>query len=296
MNRDDYTIVATYGAEYRGIVQYYLLAGDVFRLEPAALGHGDLDAQDPGRQAPIHGVEDGRPVHRATIDTPHGLRACFEARVERAGRQPLVARFGGIPLERQRGRGPHRPHPRPGHPTRARSWSPGSCNGRCELCEQPGKVRRPPRPRPRRPRPSPAQASPSGRVLMASKRRKTLVVCRPCHDAIHSRRPAASRRDHWRAGCPETGPSGSAGGRTEKDLPSGHLAARPTQFVRDIDTRSRSVVRHLSPARIGVSASPRRPIALPGPPVRACWQRRCVLPEHRRAWTRQPRWLSARPP
>jgi hypothetical protein len=32
LNRDDYTIVATYGAEYRGIVQYYLQAGDVFRL------------------------------------------------------------------------------------------------------------------------------------------------------------------------------------------------------------------------------------------------------------------------
>ena len=29
---DDYTIVAKYGAEYRGIVQYYLLAGDVQRL------------------------------------------------------------------------------------------------------------------------------------------------------------------------------------------------------------------------------------------------------------------------
>jgi group II intron reverse transcriptase/maturase len=32
INNDDYTIVATYGAEYRGLVQYYLLAGDVYRL------------------------------------------------------------------------------------------------------------------------------------------------------------------------------------------------------------------------------------------------------------------------
>jgi hypothetical protein len=34
--------------------------------------------------------------HRTTIDTPHGKRRCFEARLEREGRQPLVARFGGI--------------------------------------------------------------------------------------------------------------------------------------------------------------------------------------------------------
>ena len=31
-NLDDYDIVATFGAEYRGIVNYYLLAGDVWRL------------------------------------------------------------------------------------------------------------------------------------------------------------------------------------------------------------------------------------------------------------------------
>src|SRR6266496_3392182 len=33
LNRDDLTIISTYGAEYRGLVQYYLLAGDVWRLK-----------------------------------------------------------------------------------------------------------------------------------------------------------------------------------------------------------------------------------------------------------------------
>ena len=32
INRDDLTIISTYGAEYRGLVQYYLLATDVWRL------------------------------------------------------------------------------------------------------------------------------------------------------------------------------------------------------------------------------------------------------------------------
>ena len=32
VNDSDYTIVATYGAEYRGLVNHYLLAGDVWRL------------------------------------------------------------------------------------------------------------------------------------------------------------------------------------------------------------------------------------------------------------------------
>jgi hypothetical protein len=39
--------------------------------------------------------------HAAKIQTPHGLRTCYQARVERAGKQPLVARLGGIPLVRK---------------------------------------------------------------------------------------------------------------------------------------------------------------------------------------------------
>ena len=38
--------------------------------------------------------------YKAKIDTPHGPRTCFEARVHRDGKKDLVARFGGIPLLR----------------------------------------------------------------------------------------------------------------------------------------------------------------------------------------------------
>ena len=52
--------------------------------------------------------------HKAKIVTPHGPRVCFEASIAREGRNPLVARFGGIPLKRQKtatltDRQPHRP-------------------------------------------------------------------------------------------------------------------------------------------------------------------------------------------
>jgi hypothetical protein len=38
----------------------------------------------------------------AKTETPQGLRTCFEARIQRHGKQDLVARFGGIPLVRKR--------------------------------------------------------------------------------------------------------------------------------------------------------------------------------------------------
>ena len=61
LNLDDYDIVRIYGAEYRGIVNYYLLAQDVWRLGRAALERRDIHAENPGRQARVHRRHDGGP-------------------------------------------------------------------------------------------------------------------------------------------------------------------------------------------------------------------------------------------
>ena len=63
--------------------------------------------------------------------------------------------------------------------------------GRCELCEQRAEMHvhhvraLADLTQPGRPQPAWAQ-------LMAKRRRKTLVVCRPCHDIIHARPPTAT--------------------------------------------------------------------------------------------------------
>lgn len=128
--------------------------------------------------------------HRAKIQTPHGIRTCFEARVERDGKQPLVARFGGTPLARDKDAKlkdrvlTPRPHPRKELVTRL-------LKRRCELCGDPAKVlvhqvR------------NLAQLEglgsdqPAWAALMIRMRPKTLVVCHPCHEAIHHRHPTAN--------------------------------------------------------------------------------------------------------
>jgi hypothetical protein len=65
--------------------------------------------------------------------------------------------------------------------------------------------------------------------LMARRRRKTLVICRPCHEDIHAGRATAPTRkdDHWRAGCRETGMPCSGRGRRKRNLRQGHLAGGP---------------------------------------------------------------------
>ncbi|MGH8931183.1 MAG: maturase, partial [Egibacteraceae bacterium] len=127
--------------------------------------------------------------HRAKTQTPQGLRTCIEARVERPGKPALVARFGGIPLTRNKDTVlvDHVPkqltYPRKELVARL-------LTRRCELCGEPGKVLVH-QVRKLASLGKPNTGQPAWAALMARKRRKTLVVCRPCHDAIHGG-PAAN--------------------------------------------------------------------------------------------------------
>ena len=189
-NRSDYDIVAAYGAQYRGIVQYYLLAGDVHRmdrlrwvmetslLKTLAAKHGSSVAKMAAR-------------YKAVIETPHGPRTCFEAvRIREANQKPLVARFGGIPLKRQKtailtDRVPGREnYPRKEIITRL-------LRNTCELCQHSGQVQVHHVAR-LADLAHPGHGQPAWARLMAKRRRKTLVVCPSCHDQIHAERPPAT--------------------------------------------------------------------------------------------------------
>ena len=183
LNLDDYDIVRIYGAEYRGVVGYYLLAGDVWRLhtlrwnaetsmlKTLAAKHQSTVAKMAAR-------------YKAKIQTPHGLRTCFEARVPRNGKKDLVARFGGIPLLRIKNGIIADPVPVP-VPLPRKELICRLRKRRCELCghgtvvdvHQVARLAR---------LGGPGPGQPAWAALMARKRRKTLVVCQPCHEVIHA--------------------------------------------------------------------------------------------------------------
>ena len=100
LHDEDFTIVAKYQAEYRGLVQYYLLAQDVFRL---GVLHWVMETSLLKTLAGKHRSTVTKMARRykVSVPTPVGPRTCLQVRVERdGGRKPLVARFGGIPLQR----------------------------------------------------------------------------------------------------------------------------------------------------------------------------------------------------
>ncbi len=182
-NLHDYDVVATFGAEYRGIVGYYLLATDVWRLRDLRW-HAETSMLTTLAAKHQSTVSKMAAKHKAKIETRYGPRTCFEARIHRNGKPDLVARFGGIPLARDKGavlldRVPQpAPHPR-------KELIHRLLTRRCELCGEPGKVlvhqvRKLANLGPAGP------GQPAWAAVMATKRRKTLVVCVACHDLIHA--------------------------------------------------------------------------------------------------------------
>jgi group II intron reverse transcriptase/maturase len=188
INRDDLAIISSYGAEYRGLIQYYLLAGDVWRLSRLewVAKTSMLKTMAAKHDSPVSKMAR---KYKATISTAHGPRTCFEASVERPGRKPRIARFGGIPLRRQKKAviDDRSPVPVP----RRKELTSRLQTGCCEWCEQKTTVevhqvrKLADLKQPGRPQPAWAQ-------IMAKMRRKTLVVCLTCHQAIHAKQPAAT--------------------------------------------------------------------------------------------------------
>jgi group II intron reverse transcriptase/maturase len=182
-NLPDYDIVQTYGAEYRGVANYYLLAQDVWRLNRLRWNAETSMLKTLGAKHKST-VTKMAARHKAKVITDDGPRTCFEARRKREGKPDLVARFGGIPLKRDRRAVIRDPAPIP-PATPYRELIHRLRRKRCELCEHGatvtvhhvaklaslGK-------------PGPGQ--PAWAALMARMRRKTLIVCAPCHEYIHA--------------------------------------------------------------------------------------------------------------
>ena len=183
INNDDHTIVATYGAEYRGIVQYYLLAGDVYRLHRLewVMKTSMLKTLAGKHHSTVSKMA---AKHKAKIETPHGLRTCFEARVHRESRPALVARFGGIPLKRQKTAVvSDRQPPRVSYPHK--ELTRRLLANTCEICKQTGDIQvHHVRKLADLARPGTHQTP--WAQLMARRRRKSLMVCGACHEQIHT--------------------------------------------------------------------------------------------------------------
>jgi group II intron reverse transcriptase/maturase len=188
LGNHDFSIVAQYQQEYCGLVQYYLLASDVSRLWSLewTMRLSLLKTLAAKHQTTVNSIV---ARYQTTTITPEGKQLkCFEVRIEREDKPASVARFGGVSLKRQ-----------PWAVIESRPYIP-AWSGRTELlqrlladtCELCGAreeievhhIRKLADLKRKR-----GRTRPQWMQQMAIRRRKTLVVCRTCHHAIHQGRP-----------------------------------------------------------------------------------------------------------
>ena len=181
----DYAIVARFQAHWRGFLNYYLMAKNVSKR--LSLVYHTMRTSLLRTLAAKHRTRVAAMARKyaTTIDTEHGPRRVLQVRVERPGKQDLVATFGGLPMQWQK------EVPSCDPPT-IMTWCRNTelverlLADKCELCgstngcevhhvrkladlNQPGR------------RPKPAWAK-----VMLARRRKTLVLCRACHHDLHN--------------------------------------------------------------------------------------------------------------
>jgi group II intron reverse transcriptase/maturase len=215
MLRDSvYTPISTYQAEYRGLVEYYQMAQNLSQAMPKLkwdMERSLTKTLAAKEQIPVPQVYR---KYKATIIVEGKPYKGLQITIEREGKKPLIAQWGGIPLKwNMKAILDDQPE---------RIWSVTSeleerlLADTCEYCGahercQVHHVRalKDLHPKGRKPRPQ-------WMVLMAARQRKTMVVCKTCHEDITYGRPM--RRKETQTGFMHGEPVASRRGSSEKTL------------------------------------------------------------------------------
>lgn len=181
MVNDDFSIVAWYGIVFRGVAEYYCMAHD--RAKKLSKLKHVMQKSMLKTLAAKHKTTVSRVAekYRVQLSTPDGDFTAYQVVVPREGKQPLVATFGGFSLKRQ-------DKAINDEPTRNRNGRTEILErllaDRCEYCEAEGDCQVH---HIRKLAPLLKQKKVTGwKRLMVIRKRKTLVLCRKCHAALHA--------------------------------------------------------------------------------------------------------------
>jgi len=182
---DDFTIMTRYQQEYRGVVQYYQFAHNVswfWKLHWVAKVSLLKTLACKHKTGTIALLR----KYQTRVQTAEGTTyKCLEIQVQRDGKKPLVARFGGIPLKRQ-----------PMAilidqvPITRRSERNELIKrllaDKCELCGSREDIEVHHLRKLADLKDKGGRERPRWVNIMAARRRKTLLVCHACHQTIHT--------------------------------------------------------------------------------------------------------------
>jgi group II intron reverse transcriptase/maturase len=199
LNDDVFSIVAGFESEFRGVVEYYKLALNIHRFRWLKWTMETSLVKTLASKLKIS-VREVYRRYRTTIHYETGPRVALQVTVPRDGKAPLVATWGRTRLARE--------------PYAVLNDQPQKIGYRrteivqrllaetCELCGSRTNVQVHHIKALKDLKRTGKAELPEWKQTMMARRRKTLVVCHPCHVSIHAGRPTSehesSTRD-WRA-------------------------------------------------------------------------------------------------
>jgi group II intron reverse transcriptase/maturase len=190
----DFSIISQYQAEYRGLVQYYLLAFNVHRLWRLhwVMETSLVKTLADKFRTPVSQIYR---KYRRTMPTANGTQKVLVVVIDRGKeKKPLVAMFGGIKLRWQK-HATLEDQPKMVYSSLRSEIVQRLLAQKCELCESKEGPFQVHHIRKLADLDRPGQGEkPLWVKRMASRRRKTLVVCQRCHEDIHRERPQRRKK------------------------------------------------------------------------------------------------------
>src|SRR3989454_2465285 len=198
LNDSEYDIITRYQGEYRGLVNYYGLAQNLARVGYLrwTMATSILKTLASKNQTSV--TKEAKRLH-GTSQTPEGPRNCLKLTIPREGKRPLVATFGGLSLKRVK-------HPvikdqviTP-YPRMRSEIIERLLHDTCEVCGSKEHIEMHHIRRLADLNKEGRREKPLWMKIMISRKRKSMPLCRRCHDAIHSNRLKSKKQGNRRAG------------------------------------------------------------------------------------------------
>ena len=190
-NDSEYDIIVRYQGEYRGLVQYYGLAQNLAQLGYVKWTMETSLLKTLASKNQTSTTKESKRL-QATIKTSDGPRKCLQLIIQREKKKPLVATFGGLSLKRRK------------NPViedrvilpyvRMRSEIVERLlNDTCEVCGGKANIQMHHVRHLRDLNKKGKKEMPLWMKIMISRKRKSIPLCKGCHDDVHSNRPKSKK-------------------------------------------------------------------------------------------------------
>src|SRR2546430_1129786 len=190
-NDSEYDIIVRYQGEYRGLVQYYGLAPNLAQLGYVKWTMETSLLKTLASKNQTSTTKESKRL-QATIKTSDGPRKCLQLIIQREKKKPLVATFGGLSLKRRK------------NPViedrvilpyvRMRSEIVERLlNDTCEVCGGKANIQMHHVRHLRDLNKKGKKEMPLWMKIMISRKRKSIPLCKGCHDDVHSNRPKSKK-------------------------------------------------------------------------------------------------------